>query len=108
MESKSFVVEAIEISEFPTLDRIEVFWRNYELGRGSVAITCYGCAWTAYFGAMGGRTIQRFFSDADTYYLVTKLGITPHLKQRKSDHAYLGRIVDAIKAAIAAQEKPNA
>jgi hypothetical protein len=93
-------VEVLDIPGTPSLDRIEVFWRNYEPGRGSVTITCYGSAWTAYFGAMGEFTIQQFFSCAGTDYLVNKLGITPQLKQRKTDHDYLAKIIDAVKSAL--------
>jgi hypothetical protein len=90
-------VIAEEVITANGLDPIEVFWRNIDAGKGSVTITCYGCAWTAYFGATGERTIQEFFAAADTDYLVTKLGITPLLKGRKRDHVYLARIVEAIK-----------
>lgn len=94
-------VEAVEIDPGPGLDRLHVFWHDAEPGKGSVTITCFGCAWTAYWGAMSNRSIRQFFQEADTGYLVTKLGITPLLKQRNADHAYLARIVDAIKAELA-------
>lgn len=93
-------VEAVEIPEGGGLDTIQVFWSDVAPGKGHVTITCYGCAWTAYWGGMGGRTIRQFFADADTHYLITKLGITPLLKQRKADHAYLGRIIKAIQGAL--------
>lgn len=98
------MVDMTEIVGAPGLDPIHVYWHDFEPSKGSVTITCYGSAWTAYFGAMGGDTIRQFFARADVGYLVTKLGITPLLKQRKTDHAYLGRIVSAIKDAIAVQE----
>ena len=62
----------------------------------------YETGLTGYFGGMGNRTIREFFKEADTSYLVSKLGITPQLKARKTDHAYLGRIIDAIKASAEA------
>jgi hypothetical protein len=83
------------------LDPIEVFWMDYGLGRGSVTITCYGSAWTSYFGGMGEKTIQEFFAMADRYYLFTKLGITPQLKQGRAHQVYLIRIIDAVKASLA-------
>lgn len=98
------VVEAIEIPAAGELDAIQVYWRDVGLGQGYVTITCWGSAWTCYFGGMGGRTIRQFFADCDKHYLVTKLGITQHLKQRKSDHAYLGRLIDAVHAAMAKGE----
>lgn len=93
-------VEAVEIPAAGSLDAIRVYWRDVGPGQGHVTIACWGCAWTCYFGGMNGRTIRQFFAEADTHYLITKLGITPHLKQRKTDHEYLGRIIDAIHAAL--------
>ena len=104
MISKPINVEALEISGAVVgtkiLDPIQVFWNNLEPSEGSVTITCWGCAWTAYFRAMNDQTIQQFFAAADVYYLTTKLGITPMLKQRKADHAYLGQIITAIKETL--------
>jgi hypothetical protein len=98
-------LEVLDVPSSSGMDSITVFWRNYQPGKGSVTITCYGSAWTAYFGAMSGQTIQQFFASADTGYLVNKLGITPELKQRKRDHEYLGRIIDAVKAAMRAESE---
>ncbi len=95
--------EFVQAEGTSNLDPIEVFWHNLGPGRGSVTITCFGSAWTAYFGGMGdARTIQAFFLQADTGYLVTKLGITPQLKQGKRYDAYLGRIIEAVKGFLRA------
>ncbi len=94
-----FPVEAIQIDYAPGLDRICIFWANVEPGKGYVTIICYGSAWTAYFGAMGGRTIQEFFADADVDYLVTKMQ-SPMLKETKRWLAYLSRIVAAVKMSL--------
>ena len=99
----SLQVEAQEFS-VPGLDPIMAIWRNDGPGRGSVTLVCWGCAWTAYFNAMNGRTIQRFFDEADAGYLVTKLGINQVLKQRRRDMAYLGRIIAAVKAGRATEQ----
>lgn len=97
----TITVEAIEIPAAGPLDAIQVYWRDVGVGQGYVTITCWGSAWTCYFGGMNGRTIREFFAECDTSYLVNKLGITQHLKQRKSDHDYLGRIIEAIQASLA-------
>lgn len=89
-----------EIIIFPAtveLDEVVAYWRNVGPGKGFVTLTCWGNAWTAYFGGMGDQTIQPFFYDASTSYLVHKLGVTPHLKQTKRDHAYLSRVIEAAK-----------
>ena len=103
MRIQTLNVEAIEITDAPNLDTIQVFWTNFEPNRGSVTICCYGSAWTAYFGGMGSPSIQEFFAGAPTDYLVIKLGITPQLKQAKANLVYLARIVNAVKAALAVE-----
>lgn len=95
-------VECWKIPASNGLDEIHGFWMDVAPGKGYVTIICYGQAWTSYFGGMGDRTIREFFAECDTGYMVTKMGITPHLKQRKCDHAYLGRIIDAVRAAVKA------
>ncbi len=97
MTFKPFTVEAIQIHGAPALDPIEVFWRNYEPGIGSVTITCYGAAWTAYFGGMSGQTIQQFFGAASADYLVNKLINRQWHKCTKAHEGYIGRIVKAVK-----------
>lgn len=97
---KTLNIEAFEIPAAGSLDAIQVFWQDVGPGQGYVTITCWGSAWTCYFGGMSGQTIREFFASCDTGYLTTKLGITQHLKQGKKDHAYLGRIIEAIQAAL--------
>lgn len=89
-----------EIHNPAGLDKIEVFWRDYEESIGSVTITCWGSAWTAWFGGLGKATIQEFFFGADVEYLVNKLTDVRLQKDRKADRVYLGRIVRAIKAEL--------
>ncbi len=92
--------ECWRISEVLALDTVHVFWMDVAPSCGYVTIICYGEAWTAYFGAMNGKTIKEFFGDCDTGYLTTKLGITPALKQSKRNEAYLGRIIEAVQRAV--------
>lgn len=93
--------EALEIVGSKALDPIHVYLVDVAPGKGHVTITCYGAAWTAYFGAMGERSVREFVAAVDSGYLANKMGIAPHLKGRKSDFAYLGRIIDAVRAACA-------
>jgi hypothetical protein len=90
-------VESEEIRGIPGLDPVQVFWTNFSPKVGSVTITCYGSAWTAYFGGMPDETIREFFRHAGVDYLLSKLGISPHLKERKSDMDYLRKIITGIK-----------
>ncbi len=98
-------VESVYLTDLPgDLDPIHVFWQNLEPGRGYCTLLCYGSAWTVYFGGMSGKTIQEFFRNADTHYLVGKMGNTPQLKATKRDNAYLYKIIEAVKAYLATEE----
>jgi len=55
------------------LDTLHVYIEDYELGKGQITITCYGEAWSNYWGAMSDRTMSQFFSQASTEYLATKM-----------------------------------
>lgn len=90
-------VEVLTIAPAGALDSITVYWHNFSPGRGQVTLTCWGAAWTAYFGGMSGNTIQEFFAGADVGYLVNKLGFTQWLKSSKKHEDYLGRIVRAVQ-----------
>jgi hypothetical protein len=95
--------ERMIVPSTPQLDAVTVFWENYGPGRGSVTLVCWGCAWNCSFFGMDDKTIKQFFQTSGTDYLIKKLGITPHLYQRKRDYAYLGRIIDAVKAHLKEQ-----
>jgi hypothetical protein len=100
------VVELLEIPEKDGLDAINVYWHNVGPGKGYVTITCWGSAWTSWFGGMGDRTIQQFFAAGHVGYFVNKLGITQHLKQSKRNEAYLARIIVAVKEALKSVAPP--
>lgn len=99
----------LEIPSSGALDAITVFWENISDGKGSVVITCWGSAWTCYWGGMGTESIQEFFRTRSTSYLAEKLGNTQWLKQTKAHEKYLSRIIDAIKSALNApkEEAPS-
>jgi hypothetical protein len=97
---KPLNVSAFEIPEQDALDSICVYFTDYELGKGHITITCFGNAWTSYFGAMGEKTIREFVSEAGWDYLVNKLGSSQVLKQNKHAESYLTRIVKAVKAEL--------
>ena len=88
------------IPNSPSLDPITVFWQNFGPGKGRVTIECYGSAWSCYFGAMRGCTIQQFFGDCDRGYLFNKMGYTQWLKQTKSHEKYLKQIIEAVQQSL--------
>lgn len=86
------------------LDPIRVVTEDFGAGQGSMTITCYGRAWTAYWGAMSPSNVRDFVRTCDNHYLVNCLvrGMSPGLKRHKADDEhYLGRIVDAVRGAFA-------
>jgi hypothetical protein len=99
VRERSSQLYAFAAGATPSRDAIEVVWRNYVPGKGRVTIICYGCAWTSYFNAMSGLSIQEFFARCDVGYLVNKLGTEPSLKVGKLHDDYLGRIIKAVQAA---------
>lgn len=89
------------------LDPIQVFWVDERPGVGSVTITCYGSAWTAWFGAMSDQTIREFFAKADAGYLFTNLGITRYLTKAKHHEVYLSKIIEAVKESLKPKAGPQ-
>jgi len=83
------------------LDPIRVVIEQFGEGeQGMITITCYGRAWTAFWGAMATRSVRKFFVSCDVPYLVGCLvrGTTPTAKRFvASDEAYLARIVVAVQ-----------
>lgn len=41
--------------------------------QGKIVIECYGESWSAYWGAMGDRTVSKFFADCGSDYLANCL-----------------------------------
>ena len=74
-----------------SLDKLDpVTYIAEDLGdeRGKLTIDCFGEAWTAYWGAMGCRSITEFIDSCDRYYLVGKLST---IKSTIPDYESIGR-----------------
>lgn len=91
----------MEIDARPELDPIRVIFQDVlgELGRGRVIVQCFDCAWTAWWGAMGKRTVKEFFLSCDAHYLAANL-----IANRDCREAYVVRIVEAIQQALREDE----
>lgn len=94
---RSLTVESVEIYGIERLDPIDVYWEDFGEQRGRVTITCWGEAWTAYWGAMGEATIREFFLRADDDYIARRLQGAQFQKHTAGHLTYLKRIVRAIK-----------
>jgi hypothetical protein len=85
--------------KFRVYDPVVVHLIDYGDGRGSITVACYDMAWTAYFGAMGERTIEQFVEQASTGYLVNKLR-GQYNQRLKRVEKYCEQIVMTVQAAL--------
>lgn len=92
-------VQAFRISGVPSLDPITVVLQDFGKERGQLIIECFGCAWSAYWGAMGERTLAEFVSTCSTEYIANKLWDC-NQRRTKDRYAYLNRIVKAVQEAL--------
>lgn len=92
------------------LDHIHVVTADDAPGAGRLTITCYGRAWTCYWGAMGNNSVAEFvmMKDRADYVVncLTRGGrnvITSKAVQKREDE-YLTRIVTAVQKAFTIQQ----
>lgn len=88
------------IYDAPKLDPVTVVMEDAGPGNGRLIVTCFGMAWSHYWGAMGERRIHKFLLDTSPDYVTGKL--LPHGDRKVSRHeeAYLHRIVVAVLDAL--------
>lgn len=73
MKLEATTVTMIRISELRNLDPIRVSLDNIEPGKGRITIECYGEAWSSWWGAMSGLSVEEFFVGCDNDYLIQNL-----------------------------------
>ena len=98
MKVEQSSVTKLFITKSKVLDPITVFLEDFEEGKGAITIVCYGQAWNAYWGAMGGRTIVEFVCAFDEDYIANRLGAS------RRDEAYVLKIVRAVKEALSQEQ----
>ena len=69
---KGTTVTGFDITDVKGLDRITVYYENFEKGQGIITIVCYGKSWTSFWGSMG-TDILDFFTSCDEHYLAKNL-----------------------------------
>lgn len=85
------------------LDPITVITRTIRPGVGSLTITVYGRAWTAYWGAMGVNTVEEFIAGCDADYLegcLVRGSIQGLKKGERNRRDYLIDVITAVKSAL--------
>lgn len=92
--------EIFTIYGAPSLDPITVVLQDLAPEKGRLIVECYGRAWSAFWGAMGDRSLAEFIASCDADYIQTKL--SPE-RLKKADAEYLGRISVVVRDAIRAR-----
>jgi hypothetical protein len=98
MRTEQINVEAFTIHDAKALDPIRVIMQDIGPRQGRLIVECFGQAWSAYWGGMGDRTLREFLISCNASYIANKL--TPPYRLKKSDEAYLMRVVEAVHMAL--------
>lgn len=78
------------------LDPITVIAEDFGPGQGKITITCYGDAWSCYWGSMGEKTkLAEFFCGCDEHYLAGKLKTGIDDKIDDDDEEAMSRVLRA-------------
>ena len=99
------ILNAMRAPGLGAIDPINVIIDNTGATSGHITITCYGRAWTAYWGSMG-TDLASFFCQCDPGYICDNMmrSMTPTLQRvRKNDDKYLVDIIVAVQAALRQQ-----
>ena len=103
-------VTQLEIRDAKALDPIRVVMEDSSPGKGMVTISCYGQAWSTFWGAMGNNTVADFVRKMDAGYIAGKLSGAPvagGAKAQRVADAYLLRIVEAVQEALKLRAMPK-
>ncbi|WP_211440956.1 hypothetical protein [Collimonas humicola] len=75
MQIEKSIVAQITITGAERLDPIRVCLEDIAPNKGRITISCYTKSWTAYWGSMGERTIERFFCSCNEHYIAKNLDV---------------------------------
>lgn len=77
------------------LDPVYAYFDDIGPGQGRVILVCWDMAYTAYWGAIGERTVKEFFAGCGVDYIMGNL-MGRHYKQGAVDQGYLKKIVQSV------------
>lgn len=89
------MIEKITIPASKGLDPVSAYFDDIGAGQGRIILVCWDMAYTAYWGAMGDRTVKQFFAECGVDYLMNNMH-GRHYKRGAVDNQYLTRIVTAV------------
>lgn len=89
------MIERVSVPARPGLDEVSAYFEDLGGGAGRVILVCWDMAYTAYWGAMGDRTVKQFFAGCGVDYITGRMS-GRHYKQGKIDQHNLDRVVKAV------------
>ncbi|HEY0963411.1 MAG TPA: hypothetical protein VGE69_13755, partial [Pseudomonadales bacterium] len=94
-------VRVIRITGVDGLDPVTAVFIDLEPGKGKLMVECFGCAWSAYWNAMGARNVVQFVTASDPDYLANSLvrGMNQFVSNKRAGTA-MERYVQRIAAAV--------
>ena len=84
------------------LDPIHVILRDCG-GCGDITVTCYGSAWTQWFGAIGTSSLRDFIAQCHPEYIADKLLTTTSQPFNKITQQWVHRIAYAVVKSLEVQ-----
>ena len=96
-------VDVWVITDAPGLDPIHLFWQDLGESKGRLIVECYGRAWSAFWGSMGGKSLYEFVKGIDAGYLSGCLA-PQGMKASIKDQAYILRISKSVIEAVRSGE----
>jgi hypothetical protein len=76
-------------------DPIHVYLHDFCKGHGMITVTCWGTAWTAFWGAMGDRPVREFVTGTDADYMCKKLASSDR-KSTKGEYVYRLKVATSV------------
>jgi hypothetical protein len=92
------------------IDPITVLIQNVAPGQGHLTVTCYGEAWTCWWGSMGdGLTVEQFIARTSIGYITGCLvrGSRASRTEKTRMERYLCDIIEALKGALQLAPDPQ-
>lgn len=89
------MMEKITVPAQQGLDPVYAYFDNIGEGSGRVVLICWDMAYTAYWGAIGNKTVQQFFAGCGVDYIAARMH-GRHYKRGATDIKYLEKIVRAV------------
>ena len=76
-------IRSLKITGLERLDPVSVYIEGHVQGKGKLTVECFGKSWSAFWGAIGNKTVEEFILSSDICYLANSLW--DHSKEQYED-----------------------